>query len=66
MSSQRGDWDFRRLMRLAIGLGLAASVGTFALLVVLRCTTSWGEVSLPATIRALPFQGVCTQFTRTE
>jgi hypothetical protein len=42
MSPQRGegDWDFRRLMLLA--LGLAAGVGTFALLVVLRCTTSWG------------------------
>jgi hypothetical protein len=66
MSPQRGDWDFRRLMRLALGLGLAAGLGTFALLVVLRCTTSWGEVSLPATIRAFPFQGVCTQFTRTE
>jgi hypothetical protein len=57
MSPQRGegDWDFGRLMRLALGLGLAAALGTFALLVVLRCTTSWGEVSLPAAIRAFPF-----------
>lgn len=58
MNPQRGGSDFRRLMLLALVLGLAAGLGTLALLVVLRCSTSWGEVPLPAPIRAFPFQGV--------
>ena len=58
MNPQRGGSDFGRLMLLALGLGLAAGLGTFALLVVLRCTTSWGEALLSAAIRAFPFQEV--------
>ena len=57
MNPQRGGSDFGRLMLLALGLGLAAGLGTFALLVVLRCTTSWGEVSLPATNSRLAVPG---------
>src|SRR5262249_5621890 len=60
MSPQRGegDWDFRRLMLLARGLGLAPGVGAFRLLVGLVCDYPWGEAPLSAAIRAFPFQEV--------